>query len=116
MDPLTHRQGRRDEQQESDTDRWSVADLIDFDYYVDEDERLSRQSSAERKRLAERDRRLYLEQIEPPPRLPPSTRPRIAVRRCAAGSRPGAASRTQACGRCCPARSTPAASGWCRSG
>ncbi len=64
MDPLTHRQGRRDEQQESDTDRWSVSDLIDFDYYVDEDERLSRQSPAERKRLAERDRHLYLEQIQ----------------------------------------------------
>ncbi|AGA91835.1 Protein of unknown function (DUF2868) [Thioflavicoccus mobilis 8321] len=40
--------------------RWTVADLIDFDYYVDEDERALREKPAVRKRLAERDRALYL--------------------------------------------------------
>ena len=45
--------------------RWQVPDLIDFDYYVDEDERLLREHPAERKRLSERDRHLYKEQIEP---------------------------------------------------
>lgn len=43
--------------------RWAVPDLIDFDYYVDADERRLREDSAERKRLAERDRRLYRERI-----------------------------------------------------
>lgn len=45
--------------------RWQVPDLIDFDYYVDEDERLLREHPAERRHLAERDRHLYKEQIEP---------------------------------------------------
>ncbi|NEX18535.1 MAG: DUF2868 domain-containing protein [Halochromatium sp.] len=45
--------------------RWQVPDLIDFDYYADEDERLLREHPAERKRLSERDRHLYKEQIEP---------------------------------------------------
>ncbi len=40
--------------------RWTVSDLIDFDYYVDEDERALRDSPAVRKRLVERDRSLYL--------------------------------------------------------
>jgi hypothetical protein len=46
-------------------DRWTVPDVIDFDYYVDEDERLLRDRPVERKRLNERDRALYREQIEP---------------------------------------------------
>lgn len=45
--------------------RWQVPDLIDFDYYVAEDEQRIRERPAERKRLAERDRRLYKEQIAP---------------------------------------------------
>lgn len=45
--------------------RWQVPDLIDFDYYVDEDEQRVREKPAERKRLAERDRKLYKEQIAP---------------------------------------------------
>ncbi|MBK1701151.1 DUF2868 domain-containing protein [Thiococcus pfennigii] len=40
--------------------RWTVADLIDFDYYVDEDERALREKPGLRKQLAERDRALYL--------------------------------------------------------
>jgi hypothetical protein len=68
MDPLSPQYGARhgesDTSPEPDTYRWSVADLVDFDYYVDEDERLSRASAAERKRLTERDRRIYREQIE----------------------------------------------------
>ncbi|NBC49235.1 MAG: DUF2868 domain-containing protein, partial [Gammaproteobacteria bacterium] len=39
--------------------------MIDFDYYVAEDEQRSREQPAERKRLAERDRRLYKEEIAP---------------------------------------------------
>ncbi|WP_462322523.1 DUF2868 domain-containing protein [Halochromatium sp.] len=45
--------------------RWQVPDLIDFDYFAGEDERLLRDHPAERRRLAERDRRLYKDQIEP---------------------------------------------------
>lgn len=45
--------------------RWQVPDLIDFDYYVGEDEQRVREKPAERKRLAERDRSLYKEQIAP---------------------------------------------------
>lgn len=45
--------------------RWRVPDLIDFDYYVDEDERLLHEHPAQRKPLAERDRRLYKERIAP---------------------------------------------------
>ncbi len=45
--------------------RWQVPDLIDFDYYVGEDEQRVREKPAERKQLAERDRKLYKEQIAP---------------------------------------------------
>ncbi len=45
--------------------RWQVPDLIDFDYYSGEDERLLREHPGERRRIAERDRRLYKDQIEP---------------------------------------------------
>lgn len=45
--------------------RWQVPDLIDFDYYVADDERKAREEPAERKRLSERDRRLYKEKIAP---------------------------------------------------
>jgi len=47
------------------SERWTVPDLIDFDYYVDEDERLLREKPAERKHLQERDRALYRQRIEP---------------------------------------------------
>ncbi|MBK5929655.1 DUF2868 domain-containing protein [Halochromatium salexigens] len=49
----------------ADTLRWQVPDLIDFDYYVDEDERLLHEQPAQRKYLAERDRHLYKDQIAP---------------------------------------------------
>jgi hypothetical protein len=52
-----------EDQREGDTERWSVADLIDFEFFVEEDARLARESASERKRLAERDRRLYLDRI-----------------------------------------------------
>lgn len=45
--------------------RWRVPDLIDFDYYVGEDERLLREHPAERRHLAERDRTIYKDRIEP---------------------------------------------------
>lgn len=45
--------------------RWRVPDLIDFDYYVAEDEQRIHDHPAERKRLAERDRRLYKDEIAP---------------------------------------------------
>jgi hypothetical protein len=41
-------------------DRWTVADLIDFDYYIDQDERTLREKPGTRRTLAERDRALYL--------------------------------------------------------
>ncbi|TVQ90655.1 MAG: DUF2868 domain-containing protein [Chromatiaceae bacterium] len=44
---------------------WTVPDLIDFDYFVDEDEHVLRANPAERKRFADRDRRLYLQRIAP---------------------------------------------------
>ena len=50
-------------QPQTESPRWTVPDLIDFDYYVDADERAMRASPAERKRLKERDRGLYLERI-----------------------------------------------------
>jgi len=44
-------------------DRWTVPDLIDFDYYIDADEQAMRKDPAERERLTERDRSLYLGRI-----------------------------------------------------
>lgn len=64
MDPLSRRHDPSPEAQRGiASDRWTVPDLIDFDYYVDGDEREIREHPAERKRLAERDRALYLERI-----------------------------------------------------
>jgi hypothetical protein len=48
-----------------DTSRWRLPDLLDFDYYVDRDEERLRADPGERKRLTERDRRLYSERIAP---------------------------------------------------
>jgi hypothetical protein len=64
MEPDRHNPQRAATSREAGPERWSVGDLIDFDYYVDEDERLARASVAERNRLIERDRRLYRERIE----------------------------------------------------
>lgn len=64
MGPLSQRHGRATEDAQPDTDHWTVPDLMDFDYYVSEDERRMRASQAERKSIVERDRRLYREQIE----------------------------------------------------
>ena len=64
MAPLSRRHDPSPEAQpETASNRWTVPDLIDFDYYVDADERAMRESPAERKRLAARDRGLYLEHI-----------------------------------------------------
>ncbi|KAA6186652.1 DUF2868 domain-containing protein [Thiohalocapsa marina] len=64
MDPFNRPRGDADIPVEPDSDQWSVPDLIDFDYFVNEDERRARESAAERRRLAERDRGLYRERIQ----------------------------------------------------
>ena len=65
MDPLTRRPQSPSPVPEPDTSRWTVPDLIDFDYYVEADERELREGGAEaRKHLAERDRKLYLERVK----------------------------------------------------
>lgn len=58
---------------EPDTNRWRLPDLLDFDYYVDSDEQRMREDPSERKRLAERDRRLYRERIAPRVKAPEHT-------------------------------------------
>ncbi|GEM_PF-1008120 len=58
---------------EPDTGRWRLPDLLDFDYYVDRDEQRMREDPAERKHLAERDRRLYRERIAPSVKAPEHT-------------------------------------------
>ncbi len=64
MDLLSRRQDPSPAAQpETESNRWTVPDLIDFDYYIDADERAMHERPAERKRLKERDRRLYLERI-----------------------------------------------------
>ena len=67
MEPSAHRTAqsalRQPANAEPETERWKLPDLLDFDYYVDRDEDKLRADPAERKRLAERDRRLYRERI-----------------------------------------------------
>jgi hypothetical protein len=46
-------------------DRWTVQDLIDFEYYLDRDEQELRQHPAARKALVDRDRSTYLDHIAP---------------------------------------------------
>jgi hypothetical protein len=46
-------------------DRWTVQDLIDFEYYLDRDEQELRQQPAARKALVDRDRSVYLDRIAP---------------------------------------------------
>jgi hypothetical protein len=76
MAPFATHDGQTAEYQDIDTDRWTVPDLMDFDYYVDDDERLAHESAAQRKRLQERDRRLYREQIEQAVTATPEHTPR----------------------------------------
>ncbi|WP_373509172.1 DUF2868 domain-containing protein, partial [Thiocapsa sp.] len=69
---------------------WTVADLIDFEYYLDADERELREQASARKVPAERDRALYLDDIAPevadlPPHTP--THRRISLRRWLAARR-----------------------------
>jgi hypothetical protein len=69
---------------------WTVADLIDFEYYLDADERELREQPSARKVLAERDRSLYLDDIMPevvdqPPHTP--VHRRISLRRWLAARR-----------------------------
>ena len=44
--------------------RWTLADLIDLDHYLDLDDQSLREGQAARERLNERDRRLYLGDIQ----------------------------------------------------
>jgi hypothetical protein len=85
MDPLSPRHAPFPEAQpQTESVRWTVPDLIDFDYYVDGDERDIRDRPGERKRVAERDRRLYLECIRdtlPKSATEHSTRHRAAALR-----------------------------------
>ncbi|HSO82123.1 DUF2868 domain-containing protein [Thiocapsa sp.] len=69
---------------------WTVADLIDFEYYLDADERELREHPSARKTLAERDRSLYLDAIAPeigdqPPHTPAHRR--FSLRRWLAARR-----------------------------
>ncbi len=50
---------------DAESTRWQLPDLLDFDYYVDRDEARLRTDPGERKRLTDRDRRLYSERIAP---------------------------------------------------
>jgi hypothetical protein len=63
MEPAAHRFDPESAPAEPDSGRWRLPDLLDFDYYVDRDEQTLRTDPAERKRLTERDRRLYRERI-----------------------------------------------------
>ena len=63
MQPAAHRIAPQTATAEPDTAHWRLPDLLDFDYYVDRDEEKLRADPAERKRLTERDRRLYRERI-----------------------------------------------------
>jgi hypothetical protein len=45
--------------------RWTIPDLIDFDYYVEADEHHKQNASGVRESLAKRDRSLYLERVKP---------------------------------------------------
>ncbi len=64
MDPLSPPQDSFPQALRSThSDRWHLPDLIDFDYYIDVDAQTMRERPAERKRLAERDRELYLAEI-----------------------------------------------------
>ena len=55
---------RRIPESEAHPRRWTVADLIDLDHYLDLDDRTLREGQAARERLNERDRRLYLDEIQ----------------------------------------------------
>ncbi|WP_295429402.1 DUF2868 domain-containing protein [uncultured Thiodictyon sp.] len=48
-----------------ETDRWTVADLIDLEYFLGADEQLLHEGTAARNALTERDRTLYLDRIAP---------------------------------------------------
>jgi hypothetical protein len=66
MDLRHHSTDSRSAHGAPDTDRhWTVADLIDFEYYLDADERRLREQPAARKALSDRDRTLYLDEIAP---------------------------------------------------
>jgi hypothetical protein len=49
---------------EAHPQRWTVPDLIDLDHYLDLDDRTLREGQAARDQVNERDRRLYLSQIQ----------------------------------------------------
>jgi hypothetical protein len=75
-----------------DAREWTVADLIDFEYYLDADERELREHPSARKALAERDRALYLDRIAPEvadeaPHTP--SHRRVSLRRWLAARRNG---------------------------
>jgi len=72
MDPYTPESGpvavppqRPNGDRPGPEDRWTVQDLIDFEYYLDRDEQELRQHPAARKALVDRDRSTYLDRIAP---------------------------------------------------
>ena len=66
-----------------ETDRWTVADLIDLEYYLGADEQLLHEGTAARNALTERDRTLYLDRIAPAvaTTLPHTTLPHTTLHR-----------------------------------
>jgi hypothetical protein len=91
MEPLVNRTAPNTVTEEPDTARWRLPDLLDFDYYVDRDEEKLRADPTERKRLNDRDRRLYRERIAPRIDAPEHTPPhRSAALRRWLGIRRGA--------------------------
>jgi hypothetical protein len=85
MSPLSQRHAPSLERPpQAESDRWTVPDLIDFDYYIDADEQDIRDRPGERRRLAERDRRLYLEDIRD---IVPDAAPEHSTRHRAAALR-----------------------------
>jgi hypothetical protein len=61
-----------------ETDRWTVADLIDLEYFLDADEQMLHEGTAARSALTERDRTLYLNRIAP---AVTTTRPHTTLHR-----------------------------------
>ena len=57
--------GRDPDHAGQECDQWTVADLIDLEYYLGADEQVLREGAVSRTALTERDRGIYLEQIGP---------------------------------------------------
>lgn len=66
-------------------DRWTVPDLIDFEYYLERDEQALRERPAARAAFADRDRAIYLEEVAPALAGMDPHSPHIGASVCAAG-------------------------------